>query len=256
MNTPAPRFQVSAHSRRAFILVELLIPRSCELAFAATRSRHRAFTLIELLTVIAIIGILAAIIIPVTGKVRDSAKAARSLSNIKQISQAMLLFADDNRGKLPTLHVAWANLWTKQMESYLPKAYKQPEFSVNGQQSVMSPLLVDPLVADGKHGTQSDYGVNNLVVVPGDPEQGAGMPLTQIPSPSQTVLLVTARAANNDGGSWYIESAAYISDPATNVQADDRGRGNMLAAFVDGHAASIPKVKFEERRKELLEINP
>jgi prepilin-type N-terminal cleavage/methylation domain-containing protein/prepilin-type processing-associated H-X9-DG protein len=64
-------------------------------------SRPSAFTLIELLTVIAIIGILAAILIPVVGKVRDSARAAQSGSNTRQIALAILTYADDHNGFAP-----------------------------------------------------------------------------------------------------------------------------------------------------------
>jgi len=54
--------------------------------------KTRAFTLIELLTVIAIIGILASIIIPVTGKVREAAKKARVKSQFGQWSTAIEQF--------------------------------------------------------------------------------------------------------------------------------------------------------------------
>ncbi|EIP99851.1 prepilin-type N-terminal cleavage/methylation domain-containing protein [Opitutaceae bacterium TAV1] len=66
------------------------------------RSRASAFTLIELLTVIAIIGILAAIIIPTVGKVRQTAKRIVAASNLRQIGQAALIYAaDDSGSQLP-----------------------------------------------------------------------------------------------------------------------------------------------------------
>jgi prepilin-type N-terminal cleavage/methylation domain-containing protein len=49
----------------------------------------QAFTLIELLTVIAIIGILASILIPTVGRVREAARRSVDASNIRQIGQLL-----------------------------------------------------------------------------------------------------------------------------------------------------------------------
>lgn len=64
--------------------------------------RRRAFTLIELLTVIAIIGILAAILIPTVGKVRSTAKKANCISNLREIGKMLTLYANDNKNRLPS----------------------------------------------------------------------------------------------------------------------------------------------------------
>jgi len=63
--------------------------------------RNRAFTLIELLVVIAIIAILAAILFPVFAQAKMSAKKAADLSNMKQITTAVLIYSSDSDDKFP-----------------------------------------------------------------------------------------------------------------------------------------------------------
>lgn len=65
------------------------------------RRQLRAFTLIELLVVIAIIAILAAILFPVFAQAKESAKMTGSLSNIKQATLGVLMYAGDNNDKIP-----------------------------------------------------------------------------------------------------------------------------------------------------------
>ena len=63
-----------------------------------------AFTLIELLVVIAVIAILAALLLPALAQAKGRAHTVACMSNIKQLSLAWLLYADENDGYLVNNH--------------------------------------------------------------------------------------------------------------------------------------------------------
>src|SRR3954466_6301394 len=65
------------------------------------KSRNRAFTLIELLIVIAIIALLAAILFPVFGRARENARRASCQSNMKQIGLGLQMYIQDYDGRVP-----------------------------------------------------------------------------------------------------------------------------------------------------------
>lgn len=64
--------------------------------------KQSAFTLVELLVVIGIIAVLISILLPALGRARESANSVKCLSNMKQVGLAIIAFANDNKGRMPT----------------------------------------------------------------------------------------------------------------------------------------------------------
>lgn len=89
----------------------------------AKQRRKAAFTIIELLATVAIMGILASLLLVVVGRVRQSARRTQSLSNVRQVASSMLIYVGDNRGTLPYGQYlgSWYYVNAEQMSSYLPK---------------------------------------------------------------------------------------------------------------------------------------
>lgn len=67
---------------------------------------RRCFTLIELLTVVAIIAVLAGILLPVFAKARAKAQQTNCLSNNRQVATAAMMYVEDHDGRLPSM---WDN---------------------------------------------------------------------------------------------------------------------------------------------------
>ena len=68
-------------------------------------SGFTAFTLIELLVVIAIIAILAGMLLPALNKAKSKAQGISCMNNLRQMSFAWLMYADDNESRLPPNHI-------------------------------------------------------------------------------------------------------------------------------------------------------
>ncbi len=141
----------------------------------------KAFTLIELLVVIAIIAILAAILFPVFAQAKEAAKATSCLSNGKNLSTAITLYANDNDDVVLPARLAKltdpladqvAGSWTKTIQPYLKnedvlfdpsfdeaKNFKAEAERCYGLAFTTSNLLPPPKTYGGRNGFFSHYGV-------------------------------------------------------------------------------------------------
>ncbi len=90
------------------------------------KNKTHFFTLVELLVVIGIIAILAALLMPALNKAREKAQQTQCINQLKQISLGMEMYRNDNRGNFP----CWiSNLYPNYINT--KKVYQCPKDSKN-----------------------------------------------------------------------------------------------------------------------------
>ncbi len=105
------------------------------------RTREINFTLIELLIVIAIIAILAAMLLPALNSAKGKARDIKCVSNLKNLGQAFAMYPGDNDGWVASAHGYSTGTWMTMFNAlgYLPfgSVYECPsetmKVALNGQ---------------------------------------------------------------------------------------------------------------------------
>ncbi len=111
-----------------------------------TRRRNKAFTLVEILIVVVILGILAAIVVPQFTNATQDAQAGNLQSQLKSLQNQIELYSARNNGTYPDFSSS-ANAWGVDLTSaattmigggYIKSVPKNPAFTGTGTQDSVS----------------------------------------------------------------------------------------------------------------------
>jgi|SRR5690606_26789686 len=209
------------------------------------RPRISGFTLVELLTVIAILGVLAGILVPVIGSARASARSAQCVGNLRQLGVATRLYlADHNNVMYP--HSSGGVRWHRYLNPYLSDV-KLPAADVNLARRYIPycPDIVREQRANGADFSEAFVGYMKNGNLGGLTGANAGMVkrITSEHNHSRVVVIwddthsYNPSAPNPDGG-W---PTATWSGGGSWYQLAFRHKDRCHILLLDGHVASLEK---------------
>jgi prepilin-type N-terminal cleavage/methylation domain-containing protein/prepilin-type processing-associated H-X9-DG protein len=192
----------------------------------------RGFTLTELLTVIAVIGILAAILIPVVGKARASARSSECLSNLRQVYIGYMTYVNDNRGRIPLAHSSggdWMTIYSDSVITELRSHIGCPTQRSNKRDQWLADSWYRPRAA-----TIRTYSLNLGLNKKSSGGPTLEYPINSFEAPSRSILIADGNNSDAGGEALYYNAVIQASRRPEFVH---NTRTN--AVFLDGHTASL-----------------
>lgn len=207
----------------------------------------RGLTLLEILVVIAVVALLAALLYPLVVGVRERAANITCSSNLRQISAASVLYSSDNNGDWPPNAVG--TVYSQYLIPYLgffmahrthhdfmssplvcPSAKTNAPDSTWSYQGIYTPV---PYTFEGTDTTVRyglSYGQN--VYAPGSSASTGNPNRMSVREPSQMMLYM-------DNQGHYLVSIGGINNVERAKLLKQRHKGRVNVAYVDGRIESI-----------------
>jgi prepilin-type N-terminal cleavage/methylation domain-containing protein/prepilin-type processing-associated H-X9-DG protein len=231
----------------------------------SARVEPAAFTLLELLVVVAVIAVIAALLLPALSRARSRALAISCLNNSRQLAVGWTLYADEHDSRLPynlggtegrriaslRTNLNWVNnvlTWGLESDntntatlteaslggyvSRSPAVYRCPSDHVlseaqraNGWSGRVRSYSMNAMVGDAGQLSQAGFNLNNPAYV-------QFFNLTTIPRPAQIFVFLDEHPDSiNDG---YFLNRDYYNQWIDLPASYHDGSGSL--AFADGHS--------------------
>ena len=245
-------------------------------AHSQTVHQVKAFTLVEMLVVISILGLLSALALPAYKKASDAGKKAADVAACKTTVTAYLTHAADNEGILMKGYDATgtaydsqgrvmsgedaheAHRWPWRLAPYFNYGFlggthvNEAKVFITSQGGVSQTYLVSVLPSVGLNA--NFIGGNDYTSFASLNKKGLVVTrLVQVPQPALTVAFVSTRSeavGKRYRGFYYADAPAYpgkwaikyddLSNPRASGYVSARYNGNAVAAFLDGHVSIMP----------------
>lgn len=219
-----------------------------------SRQQATAFTLMEILVVVAIILVLAAIAFPVYQSIQMRAHKAVALNNMRTLTSAVATYAAQNDGALPDEDAKGPDTWQAAAMKESEKAWY----------NALPRLLGRKGVGDFASTPRDYYTKENLLFLPGakypetdrklvnplfaiamntklqrTDEDGkkSTVKMTQITNPSRTVLFLEQGLPGEEKGAAIQSKKDYDGSPKGSAKSmAGRYSGSGILTFMDGHA--------------------
>lgn len=200
--------------------------------------KRSAFTLIELLAVIAILAVLTAILIPTLSKIRAKSTSSACVSNLRQLANGFLLYAADNNNTWPNPRndegLQWSGVGIfPYVYPELARAHPRYRNAVLKGTVFVCPASTDEFMeelgfsgSDLKNNIIRGYAINRELPDRGD---NIKLPLA-VKNPARTALLMDC----------VNYAVSYPLIDTKLKQGAQRHGGNINILFCDGHVETWP----------------